>query len=127
MEAKQAKMDLAAVLEKRQKQFEDRMASNYDRLYQEVIRLSADRLAGIKDSKEREEEMNILGVTGVEVLDEMECQEEEEEAAAKARLLEEEKNDNDPRTDDIDYQMELEIEADKNQQYRTTTTRREGK
>lgn len=122
MEAKQAKMDLAAVLEERQKQFEDRMAENYDRLYDEVMRLSADRLASIKDERQRAGEMNKLGVTGVEVLDEMERQ---EAAAAKARLLEEEKNDNDPSADDIDYQTELEIEADKNQQYKTTT-RREG-
>jgi len=121
-EAEQQKKAMAE-LESRQKHFEDRIASNYDRLYEEVMRLSESRLASIKDSKEREKEMNILGVTGVEALDEMERQEEEE--ADKTRLEEEEKNDNDPRADDIDYQMELEIGADKNQQYQTTT-RREG-
>jgi hypothetical protein len=111
-EAKNAKKDLAAVLEERQKQFEDRIAANYDRLYHEVMRLSAERLAGIKDERERQEEMNILGVTGVEVLDEMERQ-EEETASAEARLEEGEDEEDDPRADDIDYVTELEIAAEK--------------
>jgi hypothetical protein len=94
-------------IEWRQKQLEDRMAANYDRLYEEVMRLSSARLAGIKDERDREEEMNALGVSGVAALDKIEMHEEQEvEAAAR---LEEDDGDDDPLADDIDYTTELEI------------------
>ena len=83
------------------------MAANYDRLYEEVMRLSSARLAGIKDERDREEEMNALGVSGVAALDKIEMHEEQEvEAAAR---LEEDDGDDDPLADDIDYTTELEI------------------
>jgi hypothetical protein len=103
-EAERAKKVLAE-LGSRQKQIEDRMTANYDRLYGEVMRLIADRLASIKDERECQQEINMLGMVGVEALDEMERHQEQEEAEAKARLLQEE--------DHIDYVTELEIAAEK--------------
>ena len=83
-----------AELESRQKQFESRIAANYDRLLDEVMRLSSDRLDSIKDEKERQEEMNALAVSGVEVLAEMEETEEQAQDTAikeiEDKLLEEE-------------------------------------
>jgi hypothetical protein len=90
----------------------DKVAAKYERLYEEVMRLSKSRLASINDERERQEELNILGVTGVDALDVIERQEAAAAAAAEASL-EEERND-DPRANDIDYVTELEIAVDKN-------------
>ena len=79
-----------AELESRQKQFESRIAANYDRLLDEVMRLNSDRLDGIKDKLKREQEMNVLAVAGVEALAEMEEKEEIALTEIEARLLEEE-------------------------------------
>ena len=68
------------------------MAAKYERLYEEVMRLSKSRLASINDERERQEAVA---------------------AAAAEASLEEERND-DPRANDIDYVTELEIAADKN-------------
>ncbi len=113
-EAEREKKTLEEI-DRRQKQFEDRMASNYERLYEEVMRLSAEKLANIKDKRERQEEINTPGLTGVEVLDKMERQ-EEAATAAMIRLRKGEgegEEDDAPRMDDIDYVTELEISAEK--------------
>jgi hypothetical protein len=68
------------------------VAAKYERLYEEVMRLSKSRLASINDERERQEAVA---------------------AAAAEASLEEERND-DPRANDIDYVTELEIAADKN-------------
>jgi hypothetical protein len=91
----------------------DKVAAKYERLYEEVMRLSKSRLASINDERERQEELNILGLTGVDALDKIERQEAAAAAAAESSLEEEERND-DPRANDIDYVTELEIAADKN-------------
>jgi integrase/recombinase XerD len=109
-ESEQQRKALAEV-QSRQLEMEERMISNYDRLYHEVMRLSSTRLAGIKDKRKREEEMNVLGVTEVGVLDEIEQREEEEEAAA-ARA-QERRFEKQEEEDDIDYMAELEIEEEK--------------
>jgi hypothetical protein len=70
----------------------DKVAAKYERLYEEVMRLSKSRLASINDERERQEAAA---------------------AAAAEASLEEERND-DPRANDIDYVTELEIAADKN-------------
>ena len=109
-------------IESRQKQFEDRLMSNYDRLRDEVMRLNKADLMNIKDERQRQREIDNLATSGVEALNEIELQEEEE---AAARRVIAEAGDDDPRADDIDYQMELEIEAYKKQQQTRTTRRKE--
>lgn len=92
-EAEQQKKQLVE-LQERQERFESRIAANYDRLLDEVMRLSSDRLASIKDDRERQEEMNVLAVSGVEALAEREESEEQAEDTAikeiEDKLLEEE-------------------------------------
>ena len=110
-------------IESRQKQFEDRLMSNYDRLRDEVMRLNKADLMNIKDERERQREIDNLAISGVEALNEIELQEEEEEAAARRVIAE--AGDDDPRGDDIDYQMELEIEAYKKEEQTMTTRRKE--
>jgi predicted nucleic acid-binding Zn-ribbon protein len=100
-EAEQQKKQLVALQERQEKleeqiakRLEEKIAANYDRLLDEVMRLSSDRLAGIKDKREREQEMNVLAVTGVEVLAEIEeIEEQAQDRAIKEiedKLLEEE-------------------------------------
>lgn len=100
-EAEQQKEQLAELLERQEKledkiakQFEARIAANYERLLDEVMRLSSEKLAGIKDKRQREREMNNLAVMGVEALAEMEEDQGQRQEKAlteiETRLLEEE-------------------------------------
>jgi hypothetical protein len=100
-ETEQQKKQLAELQERQEKleeqiakRLEEKIATNYERLYNEVMRLSSDRLAGIKDKREREQEMNVLAVSGVEALAEIEKTEEQAQDTAikeiEDKLLEEE-------------------------------------
>ena len=51
-------------IESRQKQFEDRLMSNYDRLRDEVMRLNKADLMNIKDERQRQREIDNLAISG---------------------------------------------------------------